>query len=153
MYSIHYERPEGFLAAVEAAGCYLDCHGKFLLLHRSFSSSQGNTWGVPAGKLEKKETSRAAVIREVREEIGLKLDHVEEVGKLFVTLPHISFVFHLFYAKLEDYPEVILSDEHIDARWVTFEDAMKLPLIYGAKEALEVYLDYLSLRVGPVKLE
>ena len=46
---------------------------------------QGNTWGIPGGKIEKNESPRIAVIREIREEVGLNIDDasLKVMGKLY----------------------------------------------------------------------
>lgn len=145
-YSVFFKAPTGFEAYTEAAGCYFDCAGKILLLKRHVSRPQGETWGVPAGKLEPGETARQAVIREVFEEIGVDIsDGVAEIGKLYVQLPHIGYIFHMFYRQLSSEPELSLGlAEHTEARWVTLKDALDLPLIAGGKEALAFYQSYLA---------
>jgi 8-oxo-dGTP pyrophosphatase MutT (NUDIX family) len=138
-YSIYYQQPQDFKVDREAAGCYLVCQNKILFLKRHPNCSQGNTWGVPAGKLEKGESPKEAVIREIREEVGLDISQdITDVGKLFISLSHVLYVFHMFYKCYQTFPEIALSiDESIDARWVTYDEALDLPLIIGGKEALE----------------
>lgn len=139
-YTIYTTPPADFCAQAEAAGCYFEWEKRLLLLRRHASRPQGNTWGVPAGKLEQGETPQQAVIREVFEEVGLDITRgVQEIGKLYIQLPHIAYVYHMFYKKYETLPEITLSDEHTEARWVTHEEALKLPLIAGGIEALEYY--------------
>lgn len=142
-YTIYTTPPVGFCTKAAAAGCYFDWKRRLLLLKRHPSKPQGNTWGVPAGKLEPGETPHQAVIREVFEEVGLDISSgVHEIGKLYIQLPHISYVYYMFYKKYQALPEIALSDEHTEARWVTHEEALKLPLIAGGIEALEYYRNF-----------
>ena len=53
---------------IRVAGCFLEYGGRFLILHRRSEKSQGGKWGLPAGKVDKGETDKDAVIREVAEE-------------------------------------------------------------------------------------
>ncbi len=140
-YTVFFEKPLHFTAHVEAAGCYLWCQNKLLLLRRHPSKPQGNTWGVPAGKLEHNETPKEAVIREIQEEIGVDISQdVLEVGKLYIQLPHVAYVYHMFYNHYETCPEIDLAlDENVEARWVTPDEAFLLPLITAGKEALEYF--------------
>ncbi len=143
-YVVYTEKPKDFIATAEAAGLYLDCQGKILLLHRHPSRPQGTTWGVPAGKLELGEDPKTACLREVAEEVGVYLKEVIEVGALYISLPHVSYVYHMFYAACSERPVLTLSDEHVEARWVTPDEARALPLIKGGEEALTYYESFLA---------
>jgi 8-oxo-dGTP pyrophosphatase MutT (NUDIX family) len=132
--------PEDFVATVEVAGCYCEHQDQFLLLKRAEGRPEPGTWCVPGGKLEKGEESRAAAMRELYEETGLsvELTELKEIGKLFVRQPKVDFIFHLFYARFHHLPKIKLAtDEHVEARWVTLEQALKLPLIPEGDTALK----------------
>lgn len=133
------QRPSDFKPIVEVSACYLEWEGKYLFLKRAVGKSQENTWGVPAGKFEKGETPLDAVLREVFEEVGIALEQeqLNSVGALFVRYPHMDYVYHMFYQELSVKPEIRLSNEHEDWRWVTAAEAGELPLISGAAEALQ----------------
>ncbi|SCA63750.1 hypothetical protein SCG7109_BA_00060 [Chlamydiales bacterium SCGC AG-110-M15] len=135
---VYRNRPLDFSPSVEVAACYVECAGKFLLLKRSIGKPQENTWGVPAGKFEEGESSLAAVHREVFEEVGIRLNNekLDDLGKVYVRYPHTDFVYHMFHQDFLEFPEITLSDEHQEYRWVSFDEAMLLPLISGGVEAL-----------------
>ncbi len=144
---IFTEPPADFSPKVEAAGCYCEFEDKILLLKRLPTKPQGNTWCVPGGKLEKTEDARAAVIREVFEEVGLQIDdaELEKLGTLHIRQPEYDYVFHIFRKKFTDYPSINLGlGEHLDAKWVTIPQALELPLIAAGEEALGYYQMWLS---------
>lgn len=134
--------PKDFAPQVEVAACYISHNGQYLFLHRAEGKPQENTWGVPAGKLDKGESPRTAVLREVKEETGICLDEaaLQEFGPLYVRYPHLDFIYHTFAWKAVEFPQVSLSDEHQGYRWVGLEELGKLPLISGAQEALQQFL-------------
>ncbi len=138
MTSVFRIKPPNFQPGVEVAACYVEWEGKYLLLKRSLHSPQGNTWGLPAGKLERGETPRQAVFREVHEETGIRLDEgrLAGHGKLYVRNAHIDFLFHLFHQEFSAPPTLTLSDEHTDHCYSTYSEALKLPLIAGGAETL-----------------
>lgn len=142
-YKIYHELPEGIPEGIKSAGCYCEYEGKILLLKRQPDRSEGNTWGVPGGKFEKGEDARAAVIREVYEEVGLKIggDDLVEFGKLHVCFAsHVNYLFYMFKKTLKEFPAIQLDlKEHQEARWLTFNEALMLPLISGGAEALHCY--------------
>jgi mutator protein MutT len=143
-YSISLEPPNDFHPTVEVAGCFCQWHDKILFLKRHREKPQGSTWGLPAGKLEVGETPRQAVIREVAEEVGLDVSEgLKEWCKMYIRLDHVSYVFHLFFKRFSVQPEVTLeADAHEESRWVTAQEALKLPLIVGGKEVIEWYMQY-----------
>lgn len=138
-HSVHREPPEGFHPNLYVSGCYCEYQGKVLFLKRHPERPQGGTWGVPAGKMEKNETARMTVVREVLEEVGFDIDDegLKDLGALYCRLPHVDYIFHMFYKSFPRQPEVKLAlNEHLEALWVTPEEALKLPLIVGGVEAL-----------------
>lgn len=140
--SVFVDPPEGFHPAIEGAGCYCECAGKILFLKRHPERPQGNSWGVPGGKLEKNESPRDAVVREIKEEIGLEIDDhsLTYLGTLYCRLPHLDYVFHMFRKTFVSLPVIDLApEEHLEMKWVTIEEAMQLPLMAGRAEGLKYY--------------
>jgi|APSaa5957512622_1039677.scaffolds.fasta_scaffold36511_2 bis(5'-nucleosidyl)-tetraphosphatase len=105
-----------------------------------------NWWSFPKGHLEENETIVQAAQREIYEETGLK-----DLRSFPGFLETISFINHknnkkhvhhlLFQTKLR---EIILSDEHIEYKWLKFEEAYELidhenqkRILKLAKETLE----------------
>jgi mutator protein MutT len=148
-YTIYETPPSDFSQETQGAGCYCEWEEKLLFLKRHPNKPQGNTWGIPGGKLEKGESPRDAVIREVQEEIGLAIDTPEllEVGKLFIRLTHIEYVFHIFRFRFEEKPLLnVALDEHVEEKWLQFDQALQLPLILGGIEALKFYDKRIKLK-------
>lgn len=146
-YSIYLDSPLDFNPTVEVSSCHCEYGDRFLLLRRHPKKSQGDTWGLPGGKHETGENPRAAVIREIHEEVGLHIDDdgLEFVGKLYVRLPHVDYVFHMFRKCYLVLPSIKLGlEEHLESKWVTMHEAMRLPLITGGAEALLYYKKILS---------
>ncbi len=140
--SVLLEPPEDFSPEIEVAGCYCVHEGKLLFLLRNPQKPQGNTWCIPGGKLEDGETPQEAVIREVREETGIELSKKSLVHcrTVYVRFPERDLVLHLFKAYLKKAPQTlcIASDEHIACRWVTFNQALEMPLIPGGEDCLRL---------------
>ena len=145
-YAVYEQKPAGFTAEVEAAGGYIWCQNKLLLLRRHEKKPQGDTWGIPAGKLERNESPKEAAIREVLEEAGIDIsENLEPITSLYITLADVHYAYHMFFKPLEAFPELTIAlDEHVEARWVTLDEAFSLPLIKGGKEALYVFKRFLE---------
>jgi 8-oxo-dGTP diphosphatase len=146
-YQVFLHPPAHFTPSMEAAGCYCRWTDRLLLIKRQSNKSQANKWGVPGGKLEKDENPLQAVIREMREEVGVSLtsENVFKVKTLYVRLPSSDYIYHMFYTYLSDLPLIILAlEENQEFRWSTLQEALQLPLVAAGKEALLYYKNFLS---------
>lgn len=140
MYHVYEEKPEGFQSQLVVVACYLDYQGEFLFLKRKESSSQGETWGVPAGKLEQNEKEMQGAQRELFEETSVQVSNLVDQGKIWVEVPGCCYEYHMFYQKVDEKPFVRLNSEHTQYLWVSPKSSFELPLIMGAKEALKILL-------------
>jgi ADP-ribose pyrophosphatase len=81
-------------------------------------------WEIPAGRKDEGESAEAGARRELEEEVGATADTVELLQTFYATPGYCDEVMHLFRAsglrKGAARPE---DDEHIEARWVTLEEA------------------------------
>lgn len=141
-YEVFTHPPQGFQPLVEIVGCHCEWSNKFLLAKRHPNKSQGNFWAVPGGKIEPQELPRNAVIREIKEEVGLDIndESLIPVGKLYFRLPYLDYTYHMFRKPFDTLPQITLElEENIDIKWVTIEEALQMPLIAGGIDALHFY--------------
>jgi len=110
---------------------------KYLLLHYRFSH-----WGFPKGVIEKEETKKETIKREIKEETGISKFRFIERFKLNIyyflrqkgKLKFKDVVFYLVETKEK---KVKLSFEHIDYKWLNFEDAYKQLTYRNTKKILK----------------
>lgn len=139
---VYDKMPERFSPKVEVAGIYVNVNGKILLLQLSDHKHEKGAWGVPAGKLEAHEKPLHAAKRELFEETGINIeseDAFQSLGALYIRKPELDYVYHLFGIRLDAIPPLSLSAEHCSHAWVSKKEAEALPLMNGAKQALDVY--------------
>lgn len=129
------DRPADFEPRCEVAACFIERDDQVLFLHKLDGKSQGNTWGIPGGKLEKGETALQAVVREVKEETGIVLlpASVKHVGTVYITNTvrnNFSYIYHMFQATYNGSRAVSINpEEHKGFTWVTLCDALKMQLM------------------------
>lgn len=64
---------------IELAGCVvLDDYGRLLLLHRN--TPELSWWELPGGKVESEESPEDAAVREMGEELGIRVELQKKLG-------------------------------------------------------------------------
>jgi 8-oxo-dGTP pyrophosphatase MutT (NUDIX family) len=121
---------------MRVVGCFLEYDGKFVLVHRLPHKPDGDTWGLPSGKVEAGETDLDTLRRELYEETGYAVQdkETEQLGEYDFTSPRgDTFTYVTFRVKLDEPHEVILEGvAHSEYKWVTVEDADAMDdLIHG----------------------
>ncbi len=141
---IYKERPQNFNPKFDVVSCFVECDGEILLLHRQDHKPEGNTWGVPAGKVNAGESLLEAVTREVQEETGLILasSQLSYFGKVFVKYPEYDFVYHICHTKLYQKEKVVINHkEHKGFRWISPENALNIPLIQDLDACIKLFYE------------
>lgn len=132
------EKPFQYKAIFEVSALYLNVGGEYLYLQKSQNRSFAYEWSVPAGKVEEGESLEGALIREVYEEIGVVLEEFSFLQSLYVRYPEFDFTFHAFHSTFLNKPDIKLSEEHGNYRWLSLLEAKTLALIPGGKKIIEI---------------
>ncbi|MFT4308943.1 MAG: NUDIX hydrolase [Candidatus Woesearchaeota archaeon] len=85
-----------------------------------------NTWGIPGGHLNNKETIEKGLSREVMEETGINI----AIIRLLRLFSKGKDVIVLYYARTSE-NKVTVSDEHNDYSWVSIEEISGYNLKYA----------------------
>ncbi len=112
-----------------------DGQGRLLMIKRGHEPGAG-LWSIPGGRIEPGETDAEAVVREMIEETGLKV----QVGRLIgrVQRPGLNGA----VIDIRDYAATVIGgtlrpgDDAADARWVAAADLDSLEITEGLIEAL-----------------
>jgi len=111
--------------------------GRFLLAKES-----DNTWDLLGGGLDHHEDPVAALRREIQEETGLTVTDIEQTPNYFITAykPEKNvFIANVLYAvKLKDL-RFSPSDECVELRFFTVQEAKKINVLPNIERFLEIY--------------
>jgi len=138
---VFQEMPQNFHPKTEVAGCFIKNGDEMLFLKRLPDKPQGNTWAIPAGKIDKGETAEETVIREIQEETGIEMQKqcLSYFGKVYISHSTGDLVFHVFEYNLLGSPQVKFNPgEHTDYRWVTLQESLEMSLIPGEDELIKL---------------
>lgn len=110
--AVHYQNPRNVVGVVPI------WEDKILLCKRAIEPRY-NTWTLPAGFMELKETTAQGALREADEEAGVQL----ELGDLFtmIDVPEAGQV-HVYYLAKVLSPELNPGPESLEARFFSLDD-------------------------------
>ena len=127
--------PKTTMPAHLGANAIITCQGKLLLEKRRDS----NTWGLVGGGVKKSETELQAIVREIYEELGLrikpqqlrKLSVYGEPGRIaaFRDGSIWRMVIVVFGLELPEKPELTISAESRDLRFFTKEELRDIEIV------------------------
>ena len=125
---------------MRTAGCFLEYEGRFVILHRRSDEPDGNTWGLPAGKVNAAETDEDAILREVEEETGYKAskEELEFLEEYIFDFPDLYLEFPTYRISPKEFPPITCNPrEHTEFKWVTAQECDTIPnLIRGLNDLL-----------------
>ena len=137
-----------------ALGLLINDQGQFLITLRNDPKAKWAhlKWEIPGGGVEKGETPEQAVIRELREEVGIEAEFLHSqplVTRLTrpVKKGELLFVFSTFLCKIVSGNIVLDKREAVDYRWATLPDLRALPFLSKTDEMVEEALQLLTKKV------
>ena len=89
----------------------------------------GGLWEFPGGKINDGETAQQACIREIREEVNLKVEVVEKVTRVKHAYTHFKTVMDVFQCRYVS-GKVKLNGA-VDYRWIRLNEVEKYPFPRG----------------------
>ena len=114
-------------AAIERDGCYL-------VARRTRPEDVAGRWEFPGGKVEAGETEEQALIREIREELGVDIEVVRRIPGEWPL--HDDLVLHLYVARLITGEPAPL-EQHDEIRWVTPSQFGEIDWLESDREAVD----------------
>ncbi len=135
--------PKTTMPAHLGANAIITCQGKLLLEKRRDS----DTWGLVGGGVKKSETELQAIVREIWEELGLrikpqqlrKLSVYGEPGRIaaFRDGSIWRMVIVVFGLELSEMPELTISAESKDLRFFTKEELQDIEIVVTHSDIVE----------------
>ncbi len=94
----------------------------YLFIRRNPAKEDGGLWAPVTGKVEQGETIEMALVREIREEVGLEVENFRSL------MNHVALSqkHHLYWFQVEipsgQEPRILTPDEISELAWLTFQE-------------------------------
>ena len=108
----------------------------FLIVKRNRKKHLGLKWEFPGGKVQENETFEEALIREIKEELNIKISLQDKLAEEKYKDEKIDIVLHYFLCTQED--GTIELNEHEDLAWVEKKDFDKYDFAEGDSNILSL---------------
>lgn len=116
-------------------------NNKFLLVKRSFSENKySGYWGLPGGSVEKNETPTDALIREVKEELGINLPNFRLLKKY--NIENILFNVYTYNSSEFNENSITLNEEHTEFGFFSYYEINNMKNVIPT--TVSFVIDYLS---------
>ncbi len=117
---------------VEAVVAVIERQGRFFIQKRSSKGLLADLWEFPGGKIEKGESARAALSREVAEELGVAVRSAKHIMNVRHCYTQFRVNLHVWSCCLNKYP----AQDKIH-KWVRLKDLSKYPVPSGSAKIVE----------------
>ncbi len=111
---------------LEVVAALIRRDGRYLLARRTKDDAIGRVWEFPGGRVEDGESEETALVRELREELGVAAAVGEKVLSCEHDYPDLCVRLHFFRSEIEGEPE---GREGQDLMWVAASElpSMEMP--------------------------
>ena len=121
--------------SIDVVAAVIKKNNLFLVANRSFEAKSPGIWEFPGGKVEEKETFVSALIREIEEELSLKIQVGEKITSIDLNTADKYISVHYFYAFIVS--GHINLNVHSEFKWVARDQLSGLNYIDGDRYILK----------------
>ena len=121
--------------SIDVVAAVIKKNNLFLVANRSFEANSPGIWEFPGGKVEEKETFVSALIREIEEELSLKIQVGEKITSIDLNTSDKYISVHYFYAFIVS--GHINLNVHSEFKWVARDQLGAFKYIDGDRYILK----------------
>ena len=129
-----------------SVACIIYNGEKILIAHRNPTGDMGNRWEFPGGKVDEGESCQQTIVREMREEFGVKAEVFEQITSSTFEHKGKKNILNAFLVTLEhdgiEKPYVLT--EHTEYKWVFPSEIEGLDFVDSDLQIYPEVLKFLS---------
>jgi 8-oxo-dGTP diphosphatase len=122
------DNPPGKPTLLVAACALIDVDGRILICKRPAGKQLAGMWEFPGGKVESGETPEQCLIRELDEELGIKVTHACLAPFVFASHAYDSFHLLMPLYLCRRWEGFVTAKEHEALAWVRAEQMQDYPM-------------------------
>ena len=100
-----------------AVAIITDAKQRILITRRPLHVSHGGFWEFPGGKLENEELASSALVREIKEEVGLEVSGYDYIGEVCYNYNQQGIALLVYHVHAYQ-GEAVCREAQLDLRWV-----------------------------------
>ena len=121
-------------ASIDVVAAVINKNDLFLIANRSFEDNSQGIWEFPGGKVEENEPFTSALVREIKEELSLKIKVGNMIATIDLNKTDKNIYVHYYYA-------IIVSGQislnvHSEFKWVSHSQLKNFTYIDGDRHIL-----------------
>ncbi|MBI4918946.1 NUDIX domain-containing protein [archaeon] len=126
----------------KSCGAVVFCGNKFLVIRHHHNSN----WGFPKGHIEERESEEEAAIREICEEVGLRVEMLPKFRQEIVYSPRqgVEKTVVLFLGKTNSEELLVDPEEIAKYKWLDYGQALLQLTFENTREVLKKAREYLD---------
>ena len=117
---------------INAVIAVIERNGKYFIQKRSSKGLLADLWEFPGGKIEKRESAKDALYREMKEELGVSVNSAEHWMDVVHYYTEFRVKLHVWFCKFEE--DLIVDKTH---KWIALKDFTKYPMPSGSVKIVE----------------
>ena len=121
--------------SIDVVAAVIKKNNFFLVANRSFEANSPGIWEFPGGKVEQKETFVSALVREIEEELSLKIQVGDKITSIDLKNSDKHISVHYFYALIMS--GHINLNVHSEFKWVARDQLNAFKYIDGDRDVLK----------------
>ena len=121
--------------SIDVVAAVIKKNNLFLVANRSFEANSPGVWEFPGGKVEEKETFVSALVREIKEELSLKIQVGDKITSIDLKTSDKHISVHYFYALIVS--GHINLNVHSEFKWVARDQLKSFKYIDGDRYILK----------------
>ena len=107
------------MRSVRVSAAVIKDDDKILAAERGYGEYRG-FWEFPGGKREENESGEEAIIREIKEELGVTIETDGFIATIEHDYPDFHLIMDCYYAHVVE--GVIKANEHMALRWISVDE-------------------------------